>query len=91
MEKIKCPHCGKPGISVFRKMCLGPAVPTKCSVCSERVGVSYFSILAIVPFLLAVLGAALVEPPALKVLLWFSGFVVTTFIYTRCVPLQPRT
>ncbi len=90
MSKLNCPHCGKPGISVIRKMCLGPAVPATCKACGKKVGVPYKAMLAGVPFLAALLGSALVEPFALKAALWIGGFVVMAVIHMRWVPLEPR-
>jgi endogenous inhibitor of DNA gyrase (YacG/DUF329 family) len=90
MNKLVCPHCGKPGISILRKMFLGPAVPAKCKVCGKKVGVPYTSMLAIIPFNAAILASAVVEPFAFKAALWVGGFVVMTFIHMRWIPLEPR-
>ena len=61
MRKLNCPHCGKPGISAMRKICLGPAVTATCKTCGKKVGVPYMSMLAVVPFLAAIFGSALAE------------------------------
>ena len=90
MRKLNCPHCGKPGISAMRKMCLGPAVPATCKACGKKVGVPYTAMLAIVPFLAAIFGSVLVEPFALKAALWIGGIVVMAVIHMRWVPLEPR-
>ena len=90
MSKLNCPHCGKPGISVMQKIFLGPAVPATCKACGKKVGVPYVAMLAVVPVLAAIFGAALVEPFALKASLWIGGFVVGAVIHLRWVPLDPR-
>ena len=90
MSKLNCPHCGKPGISVMRKMYLGPAVPATCKACGKKVGVPYMAMLATLPLLVPIFGSSLVEPFALKAALWIGAFVVTAVIYVRWVPLQPR-
>ncbi len=90
MRKLNCPHCGKPGISAMRKICLGPAVTATCKTCGKNVGVPYMSMLAVVPFLAAIFGSALVEPFALKAALWIGGIVVMAVIHMRWVPLEPR-
>lgn len=40
-----CPHCGRPGISLLRKLSLGPSLPTRCRECGQRVGVPWSSLL----------------------------------------------
>lgn len=90
MNKLDCPHCGKPGISILRKMCLGPAVPAKCELCGKKVGVPYTSMLATIPFVAAILASALIEPFVFKAALWVGGFVMTTFIHMRWTPLESR-
>ena len=90
MSKLECPHCGNAGISVLRKMCLGPAVPATCKACGKKVGVPYAAMLAAIPFLTAIAGSTLVEPFALKAVLWAGGFVVMAVCHMRWVPLEPR-
>ena len=90
MSKLNCPHCGEAGISIMRKMCLGPAVPATCKACSKKVGVPYTAMLAAIPLVAAIVGSALVEPLVLKAALWISGFVVMAVIHMRWVPLEPR-
>ena len=90
MSKLNCPHCGEPAISVNRKMWLGPAGRATCKACSKKVGVPYIAMLAVVPFVAAIFGSALVEPFALKAALLIGGFVVMAVIHVRWVPLVPR-
>ena len=90
MSKADCPHCGNPGISVLRKLCLGPAVPATCKACGKKVGVPYTAMLAGIPFLAAVFGSTLVEPFAVKAAMWLCGFVVMAVIHMRWIPLEPR-
>ena len=91
MSKLNCPHCGKPGISLMRKMFLGPAVPATCKTCGKKVGVPYMSMLATIAFVAAaLLGSALVEPLALEAAIWIGCFVVVSVIHMRWVPLEPR-
>lgn len=55
MNKISCPHCEKPGISSVRASFLGPAFPATCRSCGKKVGVPYWSIVTIIPMLVALL------------------------------------
>ncbi len=90
MSNLDCPHCGKRGISVMRKMFLGPALPATCKACGKKVGVPYIAMLAVIPFLVGIVGSAFVEPFALKAALWVGGGVVMGVCHMRWVPLEPR-
>lgn len=52
---FECPICHKLGISFWRKLCLGPALPTTCSQCGKKVGVPYYSLVASVPFVISLI------------------------------------
>jgi len=52
MNMHTCPHCGKEGISAIRKLYLGPAFPTRCQNCKDKIGVPYWSLLTLAPMLL---------------------------------------
>ncbi len=86
----KCPHCGQPGISKMRKMCLGPARSTTCKACGERVGVPYTSMIASIPFFIAVIASLFIGSWAVKIILWFAGFLLMSVIHIKWVPLEPR-
>lgn len=90
MSRLKCPHCGKPGISVMRMMCLGRAVPATCKACGKKVGVPYIAMSAAIPFLVAIVGSAFAESFALKAALWVGGFLGMAILHMRWVPLEPR-
>jgi hypothetical protein len=85
-----CPHCNRPGVSVARKLCLGPAIPATCASCGRRVGVPWSAVGAVVPFLGAMAAAWFVGPIALKVLLAGAGAAVMTVIHMAWVPLVRR-
>ncbi len=71
-----CPHCGKPGISFWRKMFLGPAIPAKCRACGKLVGVPWSSMILLIPvFALAIL-AGYAPSFWLKSFLILCSFVV---------------
>jgi len=85
-----CPHCEKPGISVMRKMALGPAIPATCKSCGAKVGVPYSSMLTAIPFMIGMLASFAVEPIAGKIALWGGGAILMLIIYARWVPLVKR-
>jgi hypothetical protein len=91
MEMIgmyKCPHCGKPGIPVWRKLLLGPMVPTTCKKCGGEVGVPYSSILIILPFMAAMaLAIIYIDPVEIKVAIWAALTIIMIVVYLKFVPL----
>ena len=89
MSKLDCPHCGKPGISIMRKMFLGPAVPATCQACGEKIGVPYTAMLAGLPFLAAVV-VTLSSPFGWKVAAWTGGALAMSAIHYWWVPLERR-
>ena len=81
MQKLTCPHCKKPGISVIRKTFLGPVLPARCSICHNRVGVSIkWSALVILVY-----AAVLLSSPLLALLF----LPLAIFVYVKWVPLIP--
>jgi hypothetical protein len=85
-----CPHCGKPGISMIRKACLGPGLPARCRVCHRKVGVPYGkAFAAMTPVNLALL-AALFAPVGAKLIVISVGLLISEAFYLTCVPLEPR-
>lgn len=85
-----CPHCKQPGISRLRKLSLGPALPATCKACGRKVGVPYSSMLALVPFIIAILFAQYVGAIVLQAVIIIVGFIVMCAIYLKLVPLEPR-
>ena len=91
MSKLECPHCGKHGISLLRKMWLGPALPATCTACGKKVGVPYIAVLlAFLPFLVAIGGASFTQSFPLKTAVWIGGFMVMAAIDILWVPLERR-
>ena len=58
MKHYACPHCGEDGISLLRKLTLGPAIRAKCKKCGKLVTVKYWHVLLVsvpvaIPILIA--------------------------------------
>lgn len=85
-----CPNCNRPGVSVARKMCLGPAIPATCTACGKKVGVPWFSVVAVFPALGAAVCAGFVDGIAVKALLLAIGFALMSIIHMAWIPLVPR-
>ena len=87
----KCPHCGKPGISVWRKLCLGPLIPAICKQCGNEVGVPYSAIFFIFPFIIAtVLAVIYIDSITLKIAILAVVAIIESVIYLKYVPLIPK-
>jgi endogenous inhibitor of DNA gyrase (YacG/DUF329 family) len=87
---LDCPHCGKQGITLTRKIWLGPAARATCRACGKKVSVPYTAMLAHVPFVAAILFAPVAEPFWLKVALLAGGFTLMSVVHMRWVPLAKR-
>lgn len=88
----KCPHCGKPGISVWRKLWLGPAIPATCKQCGNKVGVPYSSAMFVmIPFIIATaLTVIYIDSITLKIAICVVLTLILCVIYLKYVPLVPR-
>ena len=90
----ECPICHNPGIPTWRKLCLGPAVPTKCRQCGRKGGVSYSSLFALVPLIISILISYYIFLFT-KSFLWIIlvlivGNSIMFILYWKCVPLIPK-
>ncbi|MDI6737122.1 MAG: zinc ribbon domain-containing protein [Nanoarchaeota archaeon] len=87
ISMYECPICHMPGIPVWRKACLDPAYPTNCKNCGKKVGVPYSSMLAMLPFIAAVLVSLYMPSLILKGWALIIGIVCMFIIHMKFVPL----
>ncbi len=90
-----CPICNQPGIPVWRKLMLGPALPTTCRQCGKKVGVPWSSMLSVVPFLFAIIFSYYAFFFTNIDLIWlFTALVLSIiimfFAYIKWIPLIPK-
>lgn len=96
MTKLECPHCGRPGITMLRRMFLSPAFPAHCLECGGKVGVSYArTFLCAVPLPLGYLMIGYVRRSFTStywpVEFWLGGIAaMISMIVALIVPLQKR-
>ena len=90
MEKLECPKCHQKTVPVWRKMRLGPAKSVTCPNCGSRIGVPFAAMLAVIPFLIAIIAAGMVGSLALKVVLLVVGFLALLWIHYKFVPLTVK-
>jgi hypothetical protein len=83
-----CPHCNQPGISLRRRASLGPAIPATCRACGKKVRVPWGrSLLAMLPFFVAVLVVPFLNSLTLQVVVVLAGGIIMFWLYLRWVPL----
>jgi hypothetical protein len=86
-----CPHCGKPGISVVRKLGLVPLITATCKSCGEEIGVPWWAMLTGLPFLAAVLAGLFFLRLSTALLLCEAGGIVASLLLNIwCVPVVRR-
>jgi len=91
IDMYECPHCGKPGIPVWRKLILGSLVPTTCKQCGREVGVPYSSMLLVIPFIIAmVLAMMYLDSVMWKVVILVVLTLIMSIIYLKYIPLIPK-
>jgi hypothetical protein len=91
VASLPCPHCGEASITIARKLWLGPAIPTTCSLCSRRVGVPFrASLLALSPFFIGVYLSLSQRNLLIGAYLWISSAALAGYIYILHVPLIRR-
>ena len=86
-----CPHCNQPGLSVSRRMCLGPAIPAACTSCGQKIGAPWIkSLVALLPFGLGILGTAVAPSVVVSALSVLVGAAAMFALFFTFVPLEKR-
>jgi len=86
-----CPHCNRPGITTFRRLTLGPAIPATCSQCGGKIGVSYQkSFWALLPFLAGLFVGKSIRTTWLAIAFAVLGAAVMLVLWFKLVPLEKR-
>ena len=87
MDNLECPSCHQKSVPVWRKLCLGPAVPTTCANCGSRIGVPWVSMLEIIPLLIAFVAAQVIGSLAVGAVIVVVGMLTMAWIHYKFVPL----
>lgn len=81
---FKCPHCGDYGITAWRVMWLGPALPTRCRDCGGRVAISTRMLWWYAPSaILAAVAVQLESGPAAAAVMFVSMLLASWVALTR--------
>jgi len=82
-----CPHCQTSSISISQKYLMGPAKPTTCKSCKQKVKLSLLAIPCYLPFLLAVSISIFLESMAWKLSICALAFIGLSIIH-MILPLR---
>ena len=74
-------------MALWRKMCLGPATAATCQNCGTRLSVPYTSMLAVIPFLIAIVAAQILGSTVTAVVVLVIGALVMSWLHYQFVPL----
>ena len=84
---VKCPHCGRPAMSLLRKSALGPGRAINCQSCGKRVATHWIAIFAAIPAFLGGFALMKSESLALGVAAVVGGILLMGVLQTFLVPL----
>ena len=89
---FKCPHCGKPGISVWRKLTIGLHTPAICKECGNEVSIPFTSLIILtILFTVGFMSVLFfVDSIILKIAIWIVMASLSLFLYLKYVPLIPK-
>jgi hypothetical protein len=91
MNHLLCPHCGQQGISIGRKLFLGPAIPATCAACGNKIGVPYGrSFAAVSPFFVWVIGRSYINMDWVAFISFVVAFAISCVLHIKWVPLIKR-
>jgi len=87
VDDLECPNCHEKTIPVWRKMFVGPATGIACAKCGSKVSVPYWSMIALVPFLIAIVATEKVGSLAVAAFLLIGGILFMSWFHYKFVPL----
>jgi hypothetical protein len=87
---LSCPHCRNRGMTLFRKMSIGPKLATACESCGQAIGVPKSILGAYALFWVPIWLSGYIENSVLKVALWLAAVAVLAVSGLYFAPLEPR-
>ena len=84
---VKCPHCGRAAMTLWRKSALGPGRVVPCQACGRKVGVHGMAVLAAIPAFAGGLVMSRIESMPLGITALAGGVLTMALVHTFCVPL----
>jgi hypothetical protein len=87
MKMVKCPHCGRPAMSLLRKSALGPGRSINCQSCGKRVATHWIAIIVAIPAFLGGYALMKSESSVLGIAAVVGGILLMGVLQTFLVPL----
>ncbi|WP_191615370.1 hypothetical protein [Pelagicoccus enzymogenes] len=84
-----CPHCNEPGLSVSRKLTLGPANAANCENCGKKIGVPSSAIWYYLPFFIVAFASWPMDSIVIKGVAWPLAFIGICYVQLK-LPLVKR-
>jgi hypothetical protein len=87
-----CPHCGRPAMSFWKKMVLGPTRKVSCAQCRNLVGVAKGkAYLSLVPWLIFIACIRFMLDVDSKIIAGIAAILATVALYWWWVPIEKRS
>jgi len=87
---VKCPHCKRAAMSLWRKSALGPGRVVQCQSCGKPVEAHWTGILAAIPAFLGGFAFMKSENVFLGIVAVVAGVIAMGVLHTFLVPLVRR-
>jgi hypothetical protein len=84
---VKCPYCGRPAMTLWRKSALGPGRAVNCQSCGKTVSAHWIAVFAAIPAFLGGLAMMKSESLVLGLAAVVGGVLVMGVLHTFLVPL----
>jgi hypothetical protein len=90
MNTNTCPHCGRPALSFWKKMFLGPMFKVQCAQCRNLVGVAKGKAwLSLAPWLIVARMPFIIHVHS--IIPGIAAILVSSALYWWWVPLEKRS
>jgi len=84
---IKCPHCNRPAMSLWRKSALGPGRAVSCQSCGKKVAAHWSGVFAALPAFLGGFVFMKSDSLPLGIAAIVAGILIMGVLHTYLVPL----
>lgn len=86
-DLTRCPHCGRPALSLLRKSALGPGRAVKCQSCGKMVMAHWAAVFAAIPAFMGGFVLMKSESFPLGIAAVAAGLLIMAAIHCYLVPL----
>lgn len=90
MNRLICPHCSQPAVSLFQKMKLCTRLPVTCRACGKGLAVTELGWMAYFPAVLLISISGLFHSYAIKFFLWGLAAISIALLMKYWLPLKAQ-